>query len=36
MGLHAELFAEAAAFDAGDRLAPFRAIRTALGYRPSG
>jgi diacylglycerol kinase (ATP) len=35
VGLHAELFAEASAFDAGDRLAPFRAIRTALAYQPS-
>ena len=35
MGLHAELFAEAAALDAGDARAPFRAIRTALAYRPS-
>jgi diacylglycerol kinase (ATP) len=35
VGLHAELFAEAAALDAGDAWAPFRAIRTALGYRPS-
>ena len=35
VGLHAELFAEAAALDAGDARAPLRAIRTALGYRPS-
>jgi YegS/Rv2252/BmrU family lipid kinase len=35
VGLHAELFAEAAALDAGDARAPFRAIRTALSYRPS-
>ena len=35
VGIHAELFAEAAALDAGDARAPFRAIRTALGYRPS-
>jgi diacylglycerol kinase (ATP) len=35
VGLHAELFAEAAALDAGDPRAPFRAIRTALSYRPS-
>ena len=35
VGLHAELFAEAAALDAGDARAPFRAIRTALAYRPS-
>jgi diacylglycerol kinase (ATP) len=35
VGLHAELFAEAAALDAGDATAPFRAIRTALGYQPS-
>jgi diacylglycerol kinase (ATP) len=35
VGIHAELFAEAAALDAGDARAPLRAIRTALGYRPS-
>ena len=35
IGLHAELFAEGAALDAGDRLAPFRAIGTALRYQPS-
>ena len=35
VGLHAELFAEAAALDAGDARAPFRAIRTALSYQPS-
>jgi diacylglycerol kinase (ATP) len=35
IGLHAELFAEGAAIDAGDAGAPLRAIRTALRYRPS-
>ena len=35
VGIHAELFAEAAALDAGDARAPFRAIRTALSYQPS-
>jgi diacylglycerol kinase (ATP) len=35
VGLHAELFAEGAALDAGDPAAPFRAIVTALRYRPS-
>lgn len=35
IGLHAELFAEAAAFDDGDRLAPLRAAWTAVRYRPS-
>lgn len=35
VGLHAELFAEAAAFDDGDRLAPLRAVWTALRYQPS-
>jgi diacylglycerol kinase (ATP) len=35
VGLHAELFAEGAAFDAGDAIAPLRAIRTALRYQPS-
>jgi YegS/Rv2252/BmrU family lipid kinase len=35
IGLHAELFAEAAAFDEGDLLAPLRAAWTAVRYRPS-
>jgi diacylglycerol kinase (ATP) len=35
VGIHAELFAEAAALDAGDARAPLRAIRTALSYQPS-
>jgi diacylglycerol kinase (ATP) len=35
IGLHAELFMEAAAFDDGDWTAPLRAVRTALRYRPS-
>lgn len=35
IGLHAELFAEAAAFDEGDWLAALRAAWTAVRYRPS-
>jgi YegS/Rv2252/BmrU family lipid kinase len=35
IGLNAEMFVEAAAFDAGDWMAPLRAARTALRYRPS-
>lgn len=35
IGLHAELFAEAAAFDEGDWAAPLRGAWTALRYRPS-
>jgi len=35
VGLHAELFAEGAALDAGDPVAPLRAIVTALRYQPS-
>jgi diacylglycerol kinase (ATP) len=35
VGLHAELFREGVAFDEGDRLAPLRAIWTALRYQPS-
>ena len=35
VGLHAELFAEGAALDGGDPVAPFRAIVTAFRYRPS-
>ena len=35
IGLHAELFAEAAAFDDGDLVAPLRAAWTAVRYRPS-
>jgi YegS/Rv2252/BmrU family lipid kinase len=33
IGLHAELFAEASAFDEGDWMAPLRAARTTLRYR---
>ena len=35
IGLHAELFAEAAAFDDGDWVAPLRAAWTAVRYAPS-
>ncbi|HYO44990.1 MAG TPA: diacylglycerol kinase family protein [Candidatus Limnocylindrales bacterium] len=35
IGLHAELFAEAAAFDDGDWAAPLRAAWTAVRYTPS-
>ena len=35
IGLHAELFAEAAAFDEGDWTAALRAAWTAVRYRPS-
>jgi diacylglycerol kinase family enzyme len=35
IGLHAELFAEAAAFDEGDWAAALRAVWTAVRYRPS-
>jgi YegS/Rv2252/BmrU family lipid kinase len=35
IGLHAALFAEAAAFDDGDWAAPLRAAWTAVRYRPS-
>ena len=35
VGLHAELFAEGAAFDEGDATAPLRGMWTALRYQPS-